>query len=729
MSILITPSSPLLAAWSFGSAGMLLWGLAVVVPLLIHLLSRRTRRATSWAAMEFLRAALRKNARRLRLEQWLLLAVRALAVLLIAFAWAEPQVSWLPALAQVDHPAGQTHTVLILDGSYSMLAEAGGQRRWRAAQQRAQQLVAAGLRGDGFSLLLMAAPPQAVIGEVAFDQEDVLQEIAALEPSQGGAALAATLAEADRLLRFGETRHPRLVHRRLVFITDLARHTWEEVFLNECRQRLRELAERASIELLAVSDRNEANWAVTRLAADTSLPVVGDRVSLEVEVDSFAREDVRQQLELLVDGNRVAEKTVAVPARGRATTTFVHTWNTAGEHRVEVRLTPDALELDNHRFLSLPVRETLRVLCVEGEQNAARYLALALSPGGEVPARIRPETAAESALIEMDLAQFDAVWLCNVGRFGREETNLLHRYVTAGGALVVSLGDQCQTENYNQELGGTASGKRLLPARLAELAGGTQRRLDPLGYAHALMEPFRGHERSGLLSTPVWRYIRLVPVDSDKAAVALQFDNGDPALVAEAVGRGQVVLLATAVSLSSTDSSAQPPTVWTALPTWPSFPPLVHTILQFALRGQQETRNALVGERLAATAVGAAESVATVTAPDSHRERIPVRRQGFDLQWIYDATDVSGFYRIQYGDEGEAPLFAVNLDTRESDLALIERGLLPSQFREAPAAPAPARAGAAMPHQWPLFRLVLLIVTGLLLAESLLAWRLGGAPG
>ena len=31
---------------------------------------------TSWAAMEFLRAALRKNARRLRLEQWLLLAVR-----------------------------------------------------------------------------------------------------------------------------------------------------------------------------------------------------------------------------------------------------------------------------------------------------------------------------------------------------------------------------------------------------------------------------------------------------------------------------------------------------------------------------------------------------------------------------------------------------------------------------------------------------------------------------
>lgn len=730
MNHLLFPPSPLLAVWSFASAWMLLWGLAALVPILIHLLSRRTRRTTAWAAMEFLQAALRKNARRLRLEQWLLLAVRTLAILLIALAWADPSVSWLPALTQVGRPAGQTHTVLILDGSYSMRAEVGGVSRWAAAQQKAQQRVSEAVRGDGFSLLLMAAPPQAVIAEVAFDSDDVQQELVELAPTQGGADLAATLAEADRLLRIGETRHARLVRRRLIFFTDLARPTWDAVFSQECRQRLRDLSERAAIELVEVADRDEPNWAVTRLAAGAALPVVGDRTPLEVEVESFAREDSRKQVELLIDGNPVSEKTVAIPARGRATTTFLQTWNSPGDHRVEVRLSSDALELDNRRFLSVPVRETLRVLCIEGEQNAAQYLALALDPGGDIRSRIRPETAAENALIETDLSRFDCVWLCNVGRFGREEANLLYRYVAAGGALIVSLGDQCQAENYNQELGGAASGHRLLPARLGSVVGDSTHRFDPRGYAHPLVEPFRGQERSGLISTPVWRYLQLVLRDDSRARVALQFENGDPALVEESIGRGQVVLLATAVSLSSVDHSTQPPTVWTALPTWPSFPPLVHTMLQFAVSGQQQARNTLVGEPLVASLHSATAALATVTTPENRTERIPARTEGAEQQWIFDGTWGSGFYQLQYGQNGDqTSWFAVNLDTRESDLSLVERDMLPSQFREAPPEPVMVSAGTAVQDKWPLFRLVLLSVVALLLAETVLAWRLGGAPG
>ncbi|MFM8217788.1 MAG: BatA domain-containing protein, partial [Planctomycetaceae bacterium] len=62
----------------FGSP-WLLWGVGLAsAPLVIHLLYRRRFRETSWAAMRFLLEAARKNARRLRLEQWLLLALRTL---------------------------------------------------------------------------------------------------------------------------------------------------------------------------------------------------------------------------------------------------------------------------------------------------------------------------------------------------------------------------------------------------------------------------------------------------------------------------------------------------------------------------------------------------------------------------------------------------------------------------------------------------------------------------
>src|SRR5438046_921768 len=108
-----------LAFWQFGSVGMLGWGLAAAVPVLIHLWARRKYRQERWAAMAFLLAAVRKNARRIQLEQWLLLTIRMLILLLFAVALADPH-SALPfpwASAQTVEPA---HVVLVLDASYSM---------------------------------------------------------------------------------------------------------------------------------------------------------------------------------------------------------------------------------------------------------------------------------------------------------------------------------------------------------------------------------------------------------------------------------------------------------------------------------------------------------------------------------------------------------------------------------------------------------------------------------
>ena len=69
---------------------MLGWLAAAAAPLLIHLWSRHRFREVDWAAMQFLLAAMRKNARRLQLQQWLLLAVRTLLIVLVVLAVAEP---------------------------------------------------------------------------------------------------------------------------------------------------------------------------------------------------------------------------------------------------------------------------------------------------------------------------------------------------------------------------------------------------------------------------------------------------------------------------------------------------------------------------------------------------------------------------------------------------------------------------------------------------------------
>src|SRR6476646_8280717 len=70
----------------FANPGYLAAGGALVSsPIIIHLINRMRFRRIRWAAMEFLLKSQKRNRRRLIIEQLILLALRILLVLLVAF--------------------------------------------------------------------------------------------------------------------------------------------------------------------------------------------------------------------------------------------------------------------------------------------------------------------------------------------------------------------------------------------------------------------------------------------------------------------------------------------------------------------------------------------------------------------------------------------------------------------------------------------------------------------
>jgi hypothetical protein len=713
-----------LAFFQFGSLAMLFWGLAALLPLLIHLWSRRRYREESWAAMTFLLAALRKNSRRIQIEQLLLLAVRIALMVLFALALADPLSligGWVGGSS-----SGQTHLVLVLDSSYSMGYVAGVQSRFEAAKALAKELVQSSTQGDGFTLVRLGEPPRAVIAQPAFDPRDALEELDNLELSHAGASLPATLAEVETVLRRAQESHPRLARRRVVVLTDLQQTTWAEVESADVRQRLARLEELAALEIVDLGQPGEQNLSVTNVQIDQRLIAAGASVRIQADLTSHAREDrLRQPVEILVDGQRIADERVDLPAGGSASVAAQHKFDAAGEHVVEVRLADDALPIDNHRWLSTIVRDAIRVLAIGGRPGETNHLALALQPSREGQGQFDIVEAPESRLLEGELQQFDCIFLCNIGRFSADEAGVLSRYVRRGGGLVFFLGDQVQAESYNQVLLDDAA-TRLLPGRLGALAPTESYALNPLEYRHPIVAPFRGHEQSGLLTTPVWKYVRLEP--SPRAKVALGLSTGDPLIVEESVGRGRCVLVATAVSPASLDSGTNPPTPWTAISSWPSFPPLVHEILQYAVAGRAEGRNLLVGEELAGLVPpGALHEALTLSGPGGLNERVPVVAEGSETRWTFGGTSVSGVYEARAGKSLQR--FAVNVNPREGDLARYDAELLPPQFhREGIPAGAPPTSYSGGNSQ-SYFRWLLGAVLALLFIEAALAWQMGRGRG
>ena len=121
-------NSALLAALSLG-----------LIPILIHLLNRQRFKQVDFPTLRFLQEMQRQKMRRVRVRQWILLALRTLAVLALVLAMARPVMRSEASLIGGGDP--RTSVVLVLDRSASMSTESAGGTRYRDLQVRAQELI------------------------------------------------------------------------------------------------------------------------------------------------------------------------------------------------------------------------------------------------------------------------------------------------------------------------------------------------------------------------------------------------------------------------------------------------------------------------------------------------------------------------------------------------------------------------------------------------------------
>ena len=762
---------PTLFGFGFGSLAMLGWLGAAAAPILIHLWNKRKYHEVPWAAMEYLLAAMRRNARRIQLEQWLLLALRTLLVLLLVLAAAQP---YLEQVGLPFVPGQRTLKLLVLDGSYSMAYKPTDKTRFEKAKQIAQQIVEESRQGDAFALVLMAAPPSVIVGTPAVEARPFLEEIENLKMLHAGADLPVTLAKVEEIL--DRAAGSGLARSEVYFISDMGRNTWmpelgrrespaearggaspagkstssgaahaqgsavadsEATGLDAMaafRQQVERLAKQATLVVIDVGQGGGAeNLAVTELTTNDPFVTVGAEMAFNVEVRNFGQQAQNHHLlECFVDGRRVKETYVDVAPGAEARAGFNYRFESAGDHVVEARLGADLLDIDNHRWLSQPVKSHLRVLCVNGKPaagglaGATDYIVRALNPE-EDPAQlgvVRTDVIAESGLLEQNLAQYDCVFLCNIGQFTGSEARWLDSYLRQGGGLVFFLGDRVQSDRYNQVLD-SERGVHVLPARIGPLAAESQYRFDPLDYRDPLVSVFKGREQAGLLTTPIYRYFKLTLPEHSRASVPLAFDDGDPAIVTETIERGRVILAATDGSLSSVDAVHRTP--WNAWPAWPSFLPMVQEILAAAVAGQQGQRNVQVGQPLGELVdANSATAALVLTTPDKRREELRTTTDQDGVRWSFGDTMLSGIYAVEYGsprphDED----YAVNVDTAESNLARIDPEELPKGFVMHSQSGIDEPTNAEVGRRSDLHRMLLYGVLGLLFTETLLAWRFG----
>lgn len=702
-----------------------LWGLGgIAIPIAIHLWRRQTPRVERWAAMQFLQAALARQAHRLRWESLLLLCVRCLAVVLLVMAVSEP---FLERITPVVSGAGRTHRILLLDGSLSMSAKIGVQTAFERARSQAREIVRQSQTGDTFQLCRIgSAVPPVIIRRPAHDPADVLREIdrLAVLDDQGD------VTEALRGVREILSNIPIGQTTEIFILSDFQTTNWSgDSPADEAQQRLllRELAAKASLFLVNSGTTSVTNVAIHSVSAPENVALSGQPLLLEVKLRNYSHLTETRTLEILANQTVRSSQSVTLgPESQQQLSVEVSLPESEVPVAIEARIAADAITSDNQWQRVVASRRSLDLLLVDSHpseslmDSSTGFVQLALAPplANESPHRARfspfqTKTCSVAEMTMIDFSHYDGLILSDVSGLDENQVQRLVEYVEQGGGLIIGWGDRTDRDEFQRTLGA-----KLAPIDVLDVS---DHREEPVTFetrdlSHPVLTPFRGRVDAGFSSAPLSRYARIKPHPAANWQVILPLTNGDPVLLERSIGRGRIILVTT-----SLDDS------WGHWVVWPSFVPLINRLVEYSLEGRLRFDPLTCGMPL----LKAYQQPVTgqVRLPTMKSTEALVETQGAQTILSWPSTGLAGIYQINPREPNLLPtLFAVNPDPRESDprslsLEALRRGLLAETPFEwindvkSISRPDPSAASGRSPLARPL----LWVALGLLMTEQILA--------
>jgi hypothetical protein len=680
---------------TFQNAGFWPWLLAAGLPLLLHLLTRRARRAVVLPTFVFVQRALAQQTRLFRVRRWLLLALRTLLVLLLAVTFLKPTLT--APLAPGD---GKRRVVLVvLDRSLSMDFRRGGVSSLERAKGQALALLEDLHAGDAANVILAASAPKTVLPKPGDDFGALRQAIkdARALPEQGDmAAAVAVAAEQFHMARASE--------QELLLASDFQRANWADVHLDA-------LPPDVKLVFLNADDGPRANAAVTGLRLRPATPRAGEEAAVITDVWNGSPTPRTLAVTLTIAkgdgemgrwGNEGSDQPISsfphlpisasltLPPYATGTATFPCTFPDSGRYRIMARILPDDLPADDTRYLVADLSHSLTVLLLTDADtrsvgSGAYFLSRALNPTPAVPGGVRVLPKRPADLSETDLNACDAVLMTEVQTLPADRLPLLARYVKEGGALIVFLaGPQAipQMEALAQ-LAPSGEGLPFLPTMPIDIRrrGKGYLILTEARYDSPLLKLFKDPEAGDLGKIRFTRFF-LTGEPDPRAEILLRFEDGTPAAARRNLGAGSVLLCNFSPAPSDSDLARQE-----------VFPPLLHEFVK-GMTARDSVRREFTPGGPASTTIEAAKASGDVRAlgPNGESESVTVDRVSGGV--IVERVAQPGFHAILANGE-EAALLAVNPPADESDLRPLSPQTLQGQRGVHPAYLVNADAGAA----------------------------------
>jgi hypothetical protein len=649
------------------------------IPILLHLYRRQQKNVMRWAAMQFLEDAVTQGRRWERLEEWILMALRALAVAALVFSVAQPLLrgSWLGGGAGRD-------VVLLIDDSLSTARSGGGEVAFDDIRRQAEAVLNDLDAADRIHLVAAANGPRWLAVESDAASADIAlqkEQLRNLQPTDGSvnwlkcinSALAAELSRATESGSSGT--------RQVVVFSDRQAWGWQAENSGSWQQ-MRTLIEESSspaavsVVLCGPESAPEQNLAIVEQNA--SRLQVGPRETVEITVqvrNNGVQTSAATSVTFTVNGQDSASRDIKALEPGEST--IVNwSWEASATGIFELNSALDSgdeLIPDNTDSVIIEVVDEIPILIVAGPADGSdripetRYLTTALGHASGDKAEdwqsvYRPKIISVDDLSDISLSRYRAVVMTHVGSVSSDVVDQLRGFVESGGGLWLVLGRSTRREEFNDSWYSEGDGVSPLPLLqpVMRSADAPEQTIHPPGKDHPAVGTLADTRRLDIDTVRIRAHHRFDRfVANDDTSVLLSMSSGEPLVVEQYFGRGRVIVQAIPFGVE-----------WSNLSLTKTWVVMVQDWLSYLTQPAATQFNLAAGGRIRWTLPDdASDESPTVVAPNNTEH--PARVTNASTMVEFSPATLPGRYELRIGDGDTAitiPWY-VSRDAGESELA------------------------------------------------------------
>jgi hypothetical protein len=491
-----------------------LWALGVLaLPVLIHLFQLRRFKRIDFPHVRLLAEVSRQTRARRKVQHWLVLAARCLALASLVLAFAQPYIPGADGAAQ----AGARAVSIYIDDSFSMDGQNAGGRLLDQARKGAQDVVMGQAPTDRFQVLT---------GRFEGRQQQLLPREEALQAAAQADAVPFTRPLSKALARQREALATSDAPvKRAYLLTDLQRTIADlDAWTNDST---------APTVIIPLTPTATANLSIDSAWFGTPVRRLGQREELHVRITNHGDQElVNVPVRLVIDGEQRGLAAFSAGPSASVDTVLRFRNDQAGLHWGELAITDQPVTFDDRLWFAFRTIDRLRVLVLSGGD----------APGDRAIQAVFAQDSAHAVALrdfrQLDLAELeqqDLVVLSGLPELPSGTAQALAAFAESGGSVAVFPprgGDPARYAAFFGTVGAAA------PARLDTGSARVDRiDLDLPFYR----EVFQTMPRNVDLPSARERWGIRPAAGSD---VLLRTQDGLPFLSRTAAGRGSVYLWA-----------------------------------------------------------------------------------------------------------------------------------------------------------------------------------------